>query len=52
MLSQLADAIVGLLREDDARLCPLERCLARRNYLCARARIDVRELRFGNAFGC
>ena len=51
MLGQLADAVVGLLRQHHARLRPLERRLARRDDLRARAGIDVGELRLGDDLG-
>ena len=51
MLGQLADAIVGLLRQDDARLRTFERGLARRDGLHARADVDVGELRVGHDLG-
>src|SRR2546430_898350 len=48
VLRQLADAVVGLLRQHHARLCPLELRLARRDDLRAGAGIDVGELRLGH----
>ena len=51
MLGQLADAVIGLLRKDHAGLRPLERGLARRDHLRARAGIDIGELRIGDDLG-
>jgi hypothetical protein len=51
MLGQLADAVIGLLRQYHARLRTLERGLARGNDLSAGADIDVGELRLGHDFG-
>ena len=48
VLGQLADAVISLLGQDHAGLRPLQRGLARRDDLGARARIDIRELRFGH----
>jgi hypothetical protein len=45
---QLADTIVGLLRQHHACLCPLELRLARSNHLWPGADIDVGKLRLGN----
>src|SRR5580704_16709303 len=51
MLSQLADPVIGLLRQDHARLRPLQLGLARGDHLRAGADIDVGELRLGNDLG-
>ena len=51
MLGQLADAVIGLLRQYHARLRALERGLARGNDLRAGADIDVGELGLGHDFG-
>ena len=51
VLGQLADAVVGLLRQDHARLRALERGLARRDDLRPRADVDVGELRLGDDLG-
>ena len=51
MLGQLADAVIGLLRQYHARLRPLERGLARGDDLRAGADVDVGELCLGNDFG-
>ena len=48
VLGQLADAVEGLLRQDHARLRPLQRRLARRDHLHAGADVDVGELRRGD----
>ena len=48
VLGQLADAVVGLLRQNHARLCPLELGLARSDHLDARANFDIGELRLGD----
>src|SRR5262245_12081155 len=52
VLRQLARALESLLRQNDVRLRPLLRGLARSNDLRARADADVRELRLGDDFGC
>ena len=51
MLGQLADAVIGLLRQDHAGLRPLQCRLARRDHLRARAGVDVGELRIGDDLG-
>ena len=51
VLGQLADAIIGLLRQDDARLRALQRGLARCDGFHARTDIDVGELRIGHDLG-
>ena len=51
MLGQLADAVIGLLRQYHARLRALERGLARGDDLRAGADIDVGELGLGHDFG-
>ena len=51
MLGQLADAVVGFLRQDHAGLRPLQRGLARRDDLRARADVDIGELCFGHDLG-
>src|SRR5262249_28265786 len=48
VFGQLADPVIGFLRQDHARLRPLERCLFRGDDLRACAGIDVGELRIGN----
>jgi hypothetical protein len=51
VLRELADAVIGLLRQHHAGLRALERGLARFDHLGARADIDVRELCLGDDFG-
>ena len=51
MLGQLAGAVVGLLRQDDAGLRPLQCRLARRDHLRARAGLDIGELGIGHDLG-
>ena len=48
---ELVDAVVGLLRQNDARLGSLHRRLPGGNYLRAGACIDVRALRLGDNLG-
>ena len=51
LLGQLADTVVGLLRQDHARLRPLQCRLARRDDFRPRARIDVGKLGVGYGLG-
>ena len=48
MLGQLADTVVGLLRQYHAGLCTLQLGLAGSDHLCARANFDIGELRLGD----
>ena len=48
VLGQLADAVVGLLCQNHAGLCPLELGLARSDHLDTRANFDIGELRLGD----
>ena len=48
VFGQLADAVIGLLRQHDARLCSLERGLACGDDLGPRADVDIGELRLGH----
>src|SRR6516165_5795954 len=48
VLGQLADAVVGLLRQHNTRLCSLELRFARGNHLWPGADIDIGKLRLGN----
>jgi hypothetical protein len=48
VLSQLADAFVGLLRQHERRLRPIERRLAPRDDLRSGASVDIRELSIGD----
>src|SRR6478672_8952632 len=48
MFSQMTDPIVGLLCQDHACFCSLERSFARRDYLGAGTSIDIGELSLGH----
>jgi hypothetical protein len=48
LLGQLAHPLVSLLRQDQASLRTIERCLARRDDLGSGAGVDVRKLRVGD----
>ena len=51
MLRELADAVVGLLRQNHAGFGPLQRGLAGSDHLCARANFDIGELRLSDDLG-